>query len=194
MNYLLLRQNIEREIILTDNEWRSIVKKIEFVRFKKNEFLQLQDSNSSYVAFVLKGSFKIYVLNENGCENIIFFTFENNWICDIGSFYHNRPTKYCIKAMEDSEVLIINRLNKMLLVQQIPKLIPFQMLMLQKLNKAIEKRLLDFLNKTCKQRYIEFAKKYPDKIFKITDRNLSSYIGVSHEFLSKIKKEIHENT
>jgi len=186
--YEALRQNIERKISLTDEEWGCILNKTEFIKLKKNEFLQIQDSNNSYEGFILKGAFKTYILNENGTESVIFFSFENQWLCDLESFYYQKLTKYNIKAIEDSEILVINKSKKMLLFKQVPKLIHFHILMIEKANIAIQERLLDVLNKTSKQRYIEFLKKYPQKTQKINNKNLSSYLGVSHEFLSKIKK------
>ncbi|MBP4137958.1 Crp/Fnr family transcriptional regulator [Flavobacterium geliluteum] len=186
--YQSLRSSIERKITLSDEEWRCIAEKVEFIKLKKNEFLQIQDSNSSYEGFILKGAFKTYILNDNGTESVIFFSFENEWMCDIESFYHQKPTTYNIKAIEDSEILVINKANKTLLFKEVPKLIQFHILMVEKANIAIQQRLLDVLNKTGKERYLDFINKYPHKIKTVNNRNLSSYLGVSHEFLSKIKR------
>lgn len=188
--YEALRRNIERRIPLTDEEWNTILNKAEFIRLKKNEFLQIQDSNNSYEGFILQGSFKTYILNENGTESVIFFSFENEWMCDLESFYHQKPTKYNIKAIEDSELLVINKANKMILFKEVPKLIQFHILMVERANIAIQERLLDVLNKTSRQRYLDFIQRYPHKTQTINNKNLSSYLGVSHEFLSKIKKKI----
>ncbi|MCD0474767.1 Crp/Fnr family transcriptional regulator [Flavobacterium sp. EDS] len=188
--YKLLRDNIERKIALTDTEWNIIIEKTEFVKLKKNEFLQIQNSNSVYEGFILKGAFKIYILNESGSETVLFFAFENDWMCDIESFYHQKPTKYNIKAIEDSEILVINKSNKTLLFKEIPKLIQFHIAMIESANVLIQERLLDVLNKTSKQRYLEFIKIHPEKTQKINNKNLSSYLGVSHEFLSKIKRNV----
>ena len=110
--YELLRQNIEAKIPLTQDEWELILNKVEPISLKKNDFLQIQDSNSKYEGFVLKGAFKIYTLKENGTESILFFFFFSDWICDVESFYHQKPAKYNIKALEDSEILVITKANK----------------------------------------------------------------------------------
>lgn len=188
--YTPLRRNIERRVSLTDAEWQAITEKAEFVTLKKHQFLQVQDSNCAYEGFILKGAFKIYIINEDGTESILFFSFENDWMCDLESFYHQKPTKYNIKAIEDSEVIVITKSNKTLLFKKVPKLLHFHILMVERANVLIQERLLDALNKTVKQRYMEFLKKYPHKTRYITNKNLSSYFGVSHEFLSKIKKTI----
>lgn len=188
--YKPLRSSIERRIPLTEEEWNFVVEKAEFIKLKKNEFLQIQDSNSSYEGFILKGAFKTYILNDNGTESVIFFSFENEWMCDLESFYHQKPATYNIKAIEESEILVINKTNKALLFRQVPKLIQFHIIMVEKANIAIQQRLIDVLNKTSKQRYLEFIEKYSHKVEKINNRNLSSYLGVSHEFLSKIKKKV----
>lgn len=188
--YNLLRKNIERKVPLTDEEWNSIVSRTELIKLKKNQFLQTQDSHNSYEGFILKGSFKTYILNENGTESVIFFSFENEWMCDLESFYHQKPTTYNIKAIEDSEILVINKLQKAQLFAEIPKLMQFHVLMIERANVAIQQRLLDVLNKTSKQRYLDFKERYPQKVSSINNKNLSSYLGVSHEFLSKIKRTV----
>lgn len=188
--YNLLRKNIERKIPLTDEEWDIIVSKAELIKLKKNQFLQIQDSNNSYEGFILKGSFKTYILNENGTESVIFFSFENEWMCDLESFYHQKPTTYNIKAIEDSEILVISKIKKAQLFEEIPKIMQFHVLMIERANVAIQQRLLDVLNKTSKQRYLDFIERYPQKIQAINNKNLSSYLGVSHEFLSKIKRKV----
>ncbi|PBJ07275.1 Crp/Fnr family transcriptional regulator [Flavobacterium sp. ACN6] len=188
--YNLLRKNIERKIPLTDEEWNLIVSKAELIKLKKNQFLQTQDSNNSYEGFILKGSFKTYVLNENGTETVIFFSFENEWMCDLESFYHQKPTTYNIKAIEDSEILVISKVKKAQLFEEVPKIMQFHVLMIERANVAIQRRLLDVLNKTSKQRYLDFKDRYPQKVQTINNKNLSSYLGVSHEFLSKIKRRV----
>lgn len=188
--YNLLRKNIERKIPLTDEEWNIIISKAALIKLKKNQFLQTQDSNNSYEGFILKGSFKTYILNENGTESVIFFSFENEWMCDLESFYHQKPTTYNIKAIEDSEILVINKVQKAQLFAEVPKLIQFHVLMIERANVAIQQRLLDVLNKTSKQRYLDFIARYPQKFQTINNKNLSSYLGVSHEFLSKIKRMV----
>lgn len=188
--YSPLRLNIERKINLTDDEWKCITEKAEIIKLKKNEFLQIQDSKCSYEVFILKGAFKTYILDDNGKEVIIFFSFENEWMCDLENFYYQKPTTYNIKAIQESEIIIFNKVNKMLLFKQVPKLIQFHILIIENANIALQQRLLDVLYKTSKQRYLEFVERYPHKMKVVTNRNLSSYLGVSHEFLSKIKNNM----
>ncbi len=188
--YELLRNNIEKKIPLTNEEWELILENVKQVKLKKNDYLQIQDSNSKYEAFVLKGVFKIYQMNESGAESILFFAFDNDWISDVESFYHDKLTRYNIKALEDCEILVINKKDKTKLFKEVPKLLKFHTLLIEKTNIVMQDRLLDILNKTSKQRYLDFINKYPVKAQRINDRNLSSYLGVSHEFLCKIKKTI----
>ena len=187
--YPLLRQNIEKNTSLTDNDWAVIIDQIKFTKLKKNEFLQVQDSNNTYEAFVLRGAFKTYTLNENGTESILFFSFENDWVCTAEYSYHRKTVKHNIKAMEDSEILLIDKTNKIFLFEKVPQLKQFFITLLEANNILLQERLLDVLNKTSKQRYLDFTTKHSSKI-KINNKNLSSYLGISHEFLSKIKKQL----
>ncbi|TRW23592.1 Crp/Fnr family transcriptional regulator [Flavobacterium zepuense] len=183
-----LRRNIERKIALTDEEWRIIAAKAEYITVKRNEYLQRQYAQNTYECFILKGAFKIFIVNEDGSESVIFFSFSKEWMCDIEAFYHKKPARYNIKAIQDSEVLVINKVNKMQLFKQLPKLVQFHIVMVERANIFMQQRLLDILNKTFKQRYAEFVKRYPQKALTINNKDLSSYLGVSQEFLSKVKK------
>jgi CRP-like cAMP-binding protein len=111
-------------------------------------------------------------------------------MCDLESFYHQKPTTYNIKAIEDSEILVISKVKKAQLFEEVPKIMQFHVLMIERANVAIQQRLLDVLNKTSKQRYLDFKDRYPQKVQSINNKNLSSYLGVSHEFLSKIKRRV----
>ncbi|MBK0369065.1 Crp/Fnr family transcriptional regulator [Flavobacterium agrisoli] len=186
--YELLRKNLLRKITLTEEEWEKIVEKTEFIKLKKNQFLQIQDCNCKYEAFVLKGLFKVFIANENGSESVFSFVFDEEWICDIESYYHQKPSRFNVKALVDSELLVISKANKAQLFKEIPQLLQFHIFLVENTTINIQQRLIDVLNKTTKQRYLDFVNKYPHNTHKINNKNLSSYLGVSHEFLSKIKK------
>jgi len=110
-------------------------------------------------------------------------------MCDLENFYYQKPTTYNIKAIQESEIIVFSKSNKMLLFKQVPKLIQFHIIIIENANIALQQRLLDVLNKTSKQRYLEFIERYQHKMKAVSSRNLASYLGVSHEFLSKIKKK-----
>ena len=188
--YDILRKSIASKVSVTDEEWNTILEKTESISVKKNSFFQIQDTTSRYEGFVLKGAFKIYTIDENGSENILFFSFEGDWICDIESFYYKKNSQYNVKAIEDSELAIISRANKSYLFKIVPKMLEFHTIMLERANIVMQKRLLDVLHKNAIQRYLDFVKRYPTKYRVINNKNLSSYLGVSQEFLSKIKKTI----
>lgn len=185
----LLRKSIERVTPLTDGEWKLIVEKSKRIRLKKGEFLQTQHSFVVYECFVLNGSFKTYIMGENGTETVIFFTFGNEWICDLNAFYHKKQASYNIRALEDSELVVVTKPAKDVLFSKIPKLVNFHIHMIEKANIVLQQRVLDLMNKTSKERYADFIEKNAGRLQKVNNKNLSSYLGISQEFLSKIKRE-----
>lgn len=193
----LLRKSIERTTPLTDDEWKLITEKSKRIRLKKGEFLQTQNSFVVYECFVLRGGFKTYILNENGSETVIFFTFRNEWICDLNAFYHKKQASYNIRALEDSELIVVTKPAKDLLFTKIPKLVNFHIHMIEKANIVLQQRVLDLMNKTSKERYADFIQKNRERLHTVNNKNLSSYLGISQEFLSRIKRETevynHEN-
>lgn len=185
----LLKRNLEQWWLLTDIEWKMICDKTQFLKVKKHQFLQTAHAGPLYECFVLKGGFKTYILTEKGEENILFFPFANEWVCDIEAFYYNKPARFNIRAVEDSEVAVINLNEKNELFKKIPKLQQFHIRMIEKSNLALQERLIDMLHKTARERYADFVTRHPQKQRKISDKDLSSYLGVTKEFLCKIKKE-----
>lgn len=186
----LLRKSIESIITLNQSEWESIASKSELVKIKRNEFLHRSYSSSKNEIFILKGAFKIYTLKENGTESILYFAFAGDWVLDFESLLLQKPTRFTIKALDDAEIILISKASKIELTTKIPKLGLFQTEMLLKSYLLLQERLQDVLHKNTKERYADFLNKNKDNSKLINSRNLSAYLGVSHEFLSKIKNSV----
>jgi CRP-like cAMP-binding protein len=109
---------------------------------------------------------------------------------DNDSFMNQGPSNLNIQALEDSTVLLINRKDKLDLYETLPVVEKLFRIMSQKALVAWQRRLINNNCLTAKERYQNFSNKYPDILSKISDRQLASYLGITHEFLSKIKKQI----
>ena len=109
---------------------------------------------------------------------------------DIDSFMNHKPSDLNIQALEDSKVLIISQKDKSTLYNSVPLAEKFFRIMFQKSVVAWQRRLIRNHSLTAKERYCHFIAKYPEIASKLTDRQTSSYLGITHEFLSKIKKQL----
>ncbi len=143
-----------------------------------------------FEGFVNKGCFRIYYLDEKGLESVLYFAIEGWWITDIDSFTNQTASILNIEALEDSEVLLITYPYKNALYEELPKVEKLYRIMTQKTHTALQRRMISSISKTADERYLEFIGKYPFMEQRLSQQNLAGYLGISPEFMSKIKKKI----
>lgn len=187
--YNLLIENIKKHINLSDSEANSICEFFKLKTIKKKEFLLTQGTICKFEGFVLKGCFRTFTIDKKGNENTLYFAAKDWWLMDIDSFMNHKPSDLNIQALEDSEVLIISQKDKETLYTKIPSAEKLFRIMFQKSIVAWQRRIIRNHSLTAKERYNHFIEKYPKIASKLTDRQASSYLGITHEFLSKIKKQ-----
>ncbi|AZA83481.1 hypothetical protein C1637_15525 [Chryseobacterium lactis] len=186
----LLYQNISRYIELSEEEFRQFAEPFELKKFKKKETVLKEGDYCLFEGFVLNGCFKVYYLNENGFEQALYFAVEGWWITDIDSLINHVPSILNIEALEDSEVLMISKKDKDFLYETMPQIEKLFRIMNQQSSVALQRRILSLTGKTADKRYLEFLEKYPGLEQRLTQQQVASYLGITHEFLSKIRKKL----
>jgi CRP-like cAMP-binding protein len=191
MPYDLLRANLNSYLPFTESEIALVCACFKEKYVERGEFLLKQGKICRYEGLVLAGCFRIYTIDKNGNDRILYFAARDWWIMDHDSFSNNIPSELYIQAIESSKVLLISRSDKEILYTKLPKLEKLFRIMFQKALVAWQRRLVRNHCSTATERYIYFKKTYPEIANKITDRYLASYLGISHEFLSKIKNRLN---
>lgn len=87
-------------------------------------------------------------------------------------------------------MLLITQPYKEALYEQIPVVEKLFRIMTQKTHVALQRRMISKLGKTADERYLEFIRKYPQQEQRLTQLQIASYLGISHKFLSKIRKKL----
>ncbi|RQO40383.1 hypothetical protein DBR39_05395 [Chryseobacterium sp. KBW03] len=187
----LLYKNISQYINLSDEDFNRFVKPFEPRTFKKKERVLKEGDYCLFEGFVLSGCFKVYYLNETGFEQTLYFAVEGWWITDIDSLINHVPSILNIEALEDSEVLMISKKDKDILYETMPQIEKLFRIMNQKSSVALQRRILSLTGKTADKRYLEFLEKYPGLEQRLTQQQVASYLGITHEFLSKIRKKTY---
>ncbi|MBV8326758.1 Crp/Fnr family transcriptional regulator [Chryseobacterium sp.] len=186
----LLYQNISRYTQFTKEEFGRFANPFQLRKFKKKEMVLREGDYCLFEGFVTKGCFKIYYLNENGFEQTLYFAVEGWWITDIDSLINHVPSILNIEALEESEVLMVSKKDKDYLYETMPKVEKLFRMMNQQSSVALQRRIFSLTGKTADQRYLEFLEKYPGLEQKLTQQQVASYLGITHEFLSKIRKKM----
>lgn len=186
----LLKQNISNHISISEVERELFCDLFEHKSIKKKSFLLEEGETCKFEGFVVKGLFRVYHIDQNGFENILYFAMENWWVTDIDSFTNEKPSQLYIEAIEDSEILLISKKDKEFAYTNLPQIEKLFRIMTQKTHVALQRRMIDNLSKTADHRYVDFIEKYPQLLQRLTNLQIAAYLGISHEFLSKIRKKI----
>lgn len=186
----LLRKHIEKHLPVTDEEFQQFLAPFYQRKVERKQFLLKAGEICKFEGFVTKGCLRVYYLDEQGQERILYFAVEDWWVTDIDSFTNNIPSILNIEALEDSEVLLITQPYKEALYEQLPFVEKLFRIMTQKTHVALQRRMISALGKTADERYLEFIEKYPQLEQRLTQLQVASYLGISHEFLSKIRKKL----
>lgn len=176
--------------LLSEKEAAEFCSMFEYRTVNKREFLLRAGSICSFEAFVLAGMFKTYHLDEKGVEQILYFSIENWWLADIDSFKNQLPSQLNIQAIEDSEILIISKKDKERAYTQFPGIERLFRIMTQNAHVALQRRMIENLSATADQRYLNFITRYPQIALRLTNVQIAAYLGISHEFVSRIRKKI----
>lgn len=171
----------EQEIDLIGNYWQEKT-------LKKNDYLFRNGELCRYDSFVVSGALKaFYIHPKTGKEEILFFAIADWWATDLESFTHKNPSIYNIQALEDAVLLQIHHQSFEEMLVKVPRLERYFRLILQGYISAMQKRVILTNAYDAEHRYWEFVKKYPKMIQKIPLYLIASYLGVTPEFLSRIR-------
>lgn len=186
----LLQKNIAAHISLSETEMESFCNLFEYKTIKKKSFLLREGEICKFEGFVTKGLFRVYHIDKNGFEQILYFAIEDWWITDIDSFTNEIPSQLFIEALEDSELLLISKKDKDFAYENLPKIEKLFRIMTQKTHIALQRRMIDSMSKTAEFRYVEFVEKYPQLIQRLSNIQVAAYLGITNVFLSNIRKKI----
>lgn len=140
--------------------------------------------------FIVKGCFRMFGVDDKGFEHNIQFAAENDWIADISSFYTQKSSQLNIESLEASELLQIPQQDLFFLFIQVPKLNRIFKVMIEHKYIELQNRVLQNFSSTAEQRYLDFLEQYPHLSNRLPNTQIASYLGITPEFLSKVRKNI----
>jgi len=184
-------QFVSKYITLTGDEWDFFHSLLRHRNFRKKQFLLKEGEVCDFEAFILKGCIRIYYLDKEGVETILLFAVEEWWVSDIISFSERTPSNLFIETLEDSNLLTIDHAGKTLLFEKIPAFERMFRLLLQRALGVLQQRFYASVSQTAEERYRQFLEKYPQVAQRVPQHQIARYIGVSPEFLSKIRSAMY---
>ncbi|MFY7792142.1 MAG: Crp/Fnr family transcriptional regulator [Chitinophagaceae bacterium] len=180
---------MRRHIRLTEEEEAVVLSKLRPVKLKRREHLLKQGTVARDLAFVIEGCLRAYALDDNGFEHILQFAPAGWWISDMSSVISRRDSLLNVDAIKPSEILLLSREDQLSLFDDVPKLERYFRVLTENGLVSSRMRLIENLSLTARQRYQRFCQTYPNLINEIPQKYIASFIGVTPEFLSKIRGE-----
>jgi CRP-like cAMP-binding protein len=181
-------------LIPLDKEEKELVSKIFHPRlFRKRQYVLQEGDISTQFYFVVRGCLRLYKIDEKGNAHILQFASENYWINDLGSFHGVKPTALNMDALEDTVVLQISRDDLKTLYTRAPKFDRIFRVLLENSFIRLQERLLQNISSTAEDRYQSFLEIYPHLINRLSQVQIASYLGITPEFLSRLRKRISKS-
>jgi CRP-like cAMP-binding protein len=185
--YQSILSNIRRYVELTDEEAQRLVAIIQTRKVKKRQFIVQPGFVCQHRTYVVKGAFKVYYLDQEAKEHTVSIGIEDWFVTDFHSYITQTPAMLYAEALEDSLIFQMKYDEIEPLCKEIHRLSEYFRLTTEKAFAFSRRRIISNISKTAEERYFEYVQKYPQIARRVPQYVLASYLGISAEFLSKIK-------
>lgn len=186
----LILQHIAMHVTLDDDEKKLFVGLLKTKAIKRKRFLLREGEICRYSTFVNKGCLRGFTYDRNGFEHVLTFAPPGWWIGDMYSIITQKPGTLNIEALEDSELLLLSKPDQELICQKVPKLEHFFRIIIENSLVSSHQRLMESVSLSTEERYLNFCRKYPMLVKTLPQKQIASYLGVTPEFFSKMKREL----
>jgi CRP-like cAMP-binding protein len=178
---------VQRHISLTSEEQAYFVSLLRLTKVKKKQFIVQPEFTCKYRSYVLSGAMRAYLIDKNGNEHTIAFAIEDWWISDYNSYIFQQPASLFVEALEESVLIQLDYNAEQLLKETVPKFEKFFRIITERSFAFLQKRMLANLSLTAEERYEDFMHNYAKVAQRVTQYALASYLGMSTEYLSKLR-------
>ena len=185
-----LFNTINQKVNLTKDEEEQCKTFFTFKKIKKKQYLVQQEDVCKYTAFISKGLLRSGFTDDKGYEHILQFATEGWWISDLYSFFTGEPSFYFIDAVEDSELLLQTKETNEEMLVKVPKMERYFRLLTQNALIALQRRLVGSLSQSAEEKYVNLLETHPQIIQRVPQHMIASFIGVTPETLSRIRKQM----
>ena len=181
---------INKYVALAKTEEILLLSKVSYRKYLKGQYVLQRGDVCKYSGFVISGCTRTFYVDDEGQEHIVMFSIEDWWASEIGSFITQLPSNYNVQCVENTELIQLSYSDQEELFKEIPKLERFFRLILEQAFVASQKRIISSFSLTAKEQYLNFKAQYPKLEQRIPQYMVASYLGISKEFLSRMKKQL----
>lgn len=183
------KEYLRKKVTITDEQFDSISEGIKIKTFEKNQLILSPGEISTKTFFVTEGLLRCYSIDQKGKANIIQFAPELWWLSERNGFF-NEPSDFFIDAIEPTTALILPRNYFNDAALHVPCLHDLNNTMLNNSIRFMQKRINMLLSATAEERYLDFIKLYPNLTLRVPQWMIASYLGITPESLSRVRKDL----
>ncbi|MEC4112519.1 Crp/Fnr family transcriptional regulator [Myroides pelagicus] len=186
----LLLKNIANHIHLTKEEEAIVLASFETVKVPAKSMILKAGEVCVSSSFVLSGILRNYCVDEQAVEHTMSFATTNWWVADMYSFLSQKEGGSYIEAVEDAIIMTLTRENQIKLFDHVPKMERYFRILIERSLVANQQRLMDNLSLPAEIRYEHFCQRYATIKYALPQKQIASYLGITPEFFSKMKKRM----
>ena len=182
-------KNIAKHISLSREEANYFTSLLVYKEVPKKTRLLTEGHVCNQLSYIHSGALRSYCLDKEGKESTIMFAVADWWLTDMYCFLNEKPAMMYIESIEDSCILNLSRKNFDALLNTVPRFERFFRILFQNAYTREQLRIIENLTLTAEERYFRFIHKYPQIVSQVTQKQIASYLGITPEFLSAIRKK-----
>jgi CRP-like cAMP-binding protein len=185
-----LLSSFDNYLPLNETEKEDLAGRVIERKIKRRQFILQENDVCKHYTFVAEGCFKKFQVDDRGTEHNLQFAAGGDWLMEIDSFYFDKPSRVYIEAIEPSVIFQINKPNLLHLFTNNPKFDRNFRVIVENRFVELENRVLQAISSTAEERYLAFIKQYPYLLSRLPNTQIASYLGITPEFLSKVRKDL----
>lgn len=161
-------------------------------KVRKRQYVLNAGDVCQYITFVEQGMLRSFTVDEDGHEHVVQFAIEGWWISDVGSFVSGKEALYNIEALEDSALLHLTKTGMEDLLTEIPVMERFFRLLMQNNIVALQRRVIAYMSLSAEEKYLKLMEVAPDVMQRASQQHIASYLSMTPETLSRVRKKVSE--
>jgi CRP-like cAMP-binding protein len=182
-----LENRVKTYVSLSEDEVLALNSLAQYKKVKKNQYLIHEGGMAAISCYVLSGCLRTYLIDNKGIEHILGFATPGWWTGSLQNFYNDKPSQLNIQATVDTEILFFTKETKEKLLLSGAAFERYFRILTERSLIDFQARTMEILSLSAEERYWNFYNKYPDLMLKLPQKYIAGYIGVTPEFLSKMK-------
>jgi CRP-like cAMP-binding protein len=180
----------DRLLPLSEAEKQLVISKFHPHHYRKKQYALQHGDICQYFNFVVRGCLRLYKADAEGAVHILQFATDGNWVLDLASFHRIKPSQLNIDALEDTDVLRIAHDDLIDLYQEGKNFNRIFRVLQENSFMHQQERIAQLFSSTAEERYQSFLENYPHLVTRLSQVQISAYLGVTPEFLSRIRNKL----